>query len=125
MTRLLAAALLAALTTQPASAEQTGYAARYRPGLMERAAQIHGVSIPPGRELCASPTERLGTLLTVTSRVSGRVWPCIVVDIAHARDRAHILRRGIVIELPPAGAMHLCGTVRERPSQCPVIVRQQ
>jgi hypothetical protein len=122
MTRLMVAALLAALTTQPASADQMGYAARYRPGLMERAAQIHGVSIPPGRELCSSPTERLGTLLTVTSRISGSVWRCVVVDIAHARDRASILRRGIVIELPPIGAMHLCGSVRGRPSDCPVRV---
>lgn len=122
MTRLLFPFLLASLLVEPASAAHTGYAARYREGLMERAAEIHGVRVPPGRELCASPIERLGTLLTVTSRASGRVWRCVVVDIAHSRDRAAILRRGIVIELPPAGAMHLCGSVRQRPSDCPVSV---
>ena len=122
MSRLIAAALLAALTTQPASAEQTGYAARYRPGLMERAAEIHGVRVPAGRELCASPTQPLGTLLTVTSRISGHVWRCVVSDVAHPRDRAHILRRGIVIELPPAGALHLCASIVDPPRQCPVIV---
>src|SRR6187551_1902236 len=101
MARALVPLILSALLIQPAQAAQSGFAARYRPGLMERAAEIHGVRVPPGRELCASPLHPLGTLLTVTSRITGRVWSCIVGDIAHARDRAHILRRGIVIELPP------------------------
>lgn len=129
MKRLLLSALLAALLIEPASAAPMhGVAARYSSErLMRRAAEIHGVTVPRGYEVCASPIERLGTRLTITSRVRGRagaVWRCVVGDIAHPRDRATILRRGIIAELTPRGALHLCGTVRDRPEQCKVTVER-
>jgi hypothetical protein len=119
MMRLLVPVLLS--TLMPLAATQTGFAARYRSeGLMRRAAAVHGVTVPAGLEVCASPHLSLGTLITVRSRRG--VWRCIVGDVVHPRDRASILRRGIVVEVTPRGALRLCGTIREPPSQCPVEV---
>lgn len=124
MTRLLLPLLLAALLPMPVSAARTGYAARYRSeGLMRRAAVVHGVHVPAGLEVCASPHQPLGTVISVRSRRG--VWRCIVGDVAHPRDRASILRRGIVVELTPRGAMVICGSVREPPRQCPVTVTKE
>lgn len=129
MTRLLCAALMAMLCIAPASAERVhGFSARYATDAkMARAAALHRVEVPATRKMCASPFHPLGTLLTVTSRVrgrAGRTWRCVVVDVAHERDRATIIRRGIVIELPPSGAMHICGSVTEPPRQCVVSVER-
>jgi hypothetical protein len=121
---LAALALLTLAMPADASPSTAGYAARYRSDrLMWRAAEIHGVRVPPGRSVCASPTQKLGTLLKVVSRVKGRegrILRCIVGDIAHSRDRASIIRRGIVVELAPSGALHVCGTIAEPPAQCKV-----
>lgn len=123
MTRLLFPFLLASLLAQPASAAHTGYAARYRSeGLMRRAAAVHGVEVPAGLEVCASPHHALGTVITVRSSRRRTAWRCIVGDVPHARDRASIVRRGIVVEVTPRGALRLCGTVEEPPRQCPVTV---
>lgn len=121
MTRLLLSTLLASLLVEPASAAQSGYAARYRSeSIMRRAAAVHGVEVPAGLEVCASPHHPLGALITVRS--SRGVWRCIVGDVPHERDRASIVRRRIVVEVTPRGAMVLCGSVREPPRQCPVTV---
>lgn len=87
---------------------------------MRRAAAIHGVEVPLGVEVCASPYHPLGTLIEVKSVRRGTEWRCIVGDFPHPRDRASIVRRRIVVELTPRGAMHICGSVREPPRQCPV-----
>lgn len=119
MTRLLVPLLLAALL--PAAAPSHGFAARYRSeGLMRRAAAVHGVEVPAGMEVCAATHHPLGTVLTVRS--SRGVWRCVVGDIPARKDRAAIVRRNIVVELTPRGAMVLCGSVRERPEDCPVTV---
>lgn len=125
MTRLLLSALLAGLLVEPASAAQQGYAARYRSeGLMRRAAAVHGVEVPAGLEVCASPYHALGTIITVRSSRRGTSWRCIVGDVPHDRDRASILRRGIVVEVTPRGALRLCGSIQDPPSQCPVTVER-
>jgi len=123
VSRLMVAALLAALTTQPAVADQMGFAARYSSeAKMRRAAAVHGVSVPDGIEVCASAHHPLGSIITVRSVRRGTSWRCVVVDIPHPRDRASIIRRGIIVELTPRGAMHICGSVNEPPRQCPVEV---
>lgn len=123
MTRVLLSILLAVLLVEPASAAQTGYAARYRSEqVMRRAAELHGVDVPAGLEVCASPHQALGTVITVRSSRRGTSWRCIVGDVPHARDRASIVRRRIIVEVTPRGALRLCGTVQEPPSQCPVEV---
>jgi hypothetical protein len=119
---LILAALLAGLL-QPARAAQTGYAARYSTeAKMRRAAAVHGVEVPAGMEVCASPHHALGTLIEVRSRRRGATWRCIVGDVPRDHDRAAIVRRRIVVEVTPRGAMRLCGTVQEPPRQCPVEV---
>lgn len=123
MMRLLFPFLLASLLTRPASAADAGYAARYRSeGLMRRAAAVHGVTVPVGLEVCASPYHALGTVITVRSARQRTTWRCVVGDVPHARDRASIVRRGIVVEVTPRGALRLCGSVEEPPRQCPVTV---
>lgn len=123
MSRLLFPFLLASLLVEPASAAHTGFAARYRSeGLMRRAAAVHGVAVPAGMEVCASPHHALGTIITVRSSRRRTAWRCIVGDVPHARDRATIVRRGIVVEVTPRGAMALCGSIADPPRQCPVTV---
>lgn len=107
------------------AASMTGYAARYSSeAKMRRAARIHGVDVPNGMEVCASPHHALGTVITVRSARRKTAWRCIVGDVAHARDRAAIIERGIVIEVTPRGAMRLCGSVKDPPRQCPVTVER-
>lgn len=89
---------------------------------MRRAAAIHGVAVPDGMEVCAATYHPLGTMIEVHSRRRGTRWRCIVGDIPRARDRAAIEARGIIVEVTPRGAMVLCGSVRERPEDCPVTV---
>lgn len=123
MTRLLLSALLASLLAQSASAAHTGYAARYRSEqLMRRAAAVHGVEVPDGLEVCAATYHPLGTIITVRSSTRRTAWRCIVGDVPHARDRASIVRRNIIVEVTPRGAMRLCGSVEDPPRQCPVEV---
>lgn len=122
--RLLVVALLAMLAIEPATAgPRHGIAARYRSEqIMRRAAAVHGVEIPSGMEVCAATYHPLGTVIEVRSRRRGTVWRCVVGDVPHPNDRAAIVRRGIVVELTPRGAMEICGSVKERPERCPVTV---
>jgi len=124
MSRLMVAALLAALSTQLASASSSGVAARYSSeAKMRRAAAVHGVSVPDGLEVCAATFHPLGSIITVRSLRRGTSWRCVVGDVPHPRDRASIIRRRIIVELTPRGAMHICGSVLDPPRQCPVEVR--
>jgi hypothetical protein len=89
---------------------------------MRRAAAVHGVKVPDGMEVCAATYHALGTVIEVRSSRREASWRCIVGDVPHERDRAAIERRRIVVEVTPRGAMELCGSVRERPERCPVVV---
>ena len=128
MTRLLVTVLLAALTGYPlgvpASAASSGVAARYSSeAKMRRAAAVHGVTVPDGLEVCAATYHPLGTIITVRSLRRGSTWRCVVGDVPHPRDRASIIKRRIIVELTPGGAMHICGSVVDPPRSCPVEVR--
>lgn len=92
---------------------------------MRRAAALHGVEVPRGVEVCASPHHQLGTRIIVRSARRDTSWSCIVGDVAHPRDRAAIVRRGIVVEVTPRGAMVLCGSIVDPPRQCPVTVERE
>jgi hypothetical protein len=101
-----------------------GYAAHYGVGKMERAADIHGVP----RQACmvASSYYPLHTQLLVRTKFMSKAVVCVVADISHPRDIAHIRKRGIVIELG-AKNIHLCGLSRvgqEPPRKCPVEVQR-
>jgi hypothetical protein len=101
----------------------TGYAARYRKGLMARVAQRRGMA----QEKCmvAATHHPLGARLRVTGEVTGVSLSCRVVDIPHPRDRKTIERRGIIIEVSHENALAICGSTRQAPRDCPVrVVRE-
>lgn len=112
-------ALLLALLLPPvvAAHPQRGYAAYYRPGLMERVSRNRG--LPLVGCMIASPYERIGTWLTVRSAKGVR--RCRVTDVPQPRDRSAILRRGIVVELDYASNRALCPR-NEPPRRCAVEV---
>lgn len=121
MTRLLASVLITAILA-PAPAPRSGYAARYRPGLMHEVARNRGMT--PASCMVAATHEQLGAWLTVRGQRTGAVLTCLVVDVPAARDRAAIIRKGIVVELDHASAGIICGSTREPPSMCPVTVQR-
>jgi len=121
--RYLITALLALSLAAPSPVgATTGFAARYRIGLMEKVAVKRGIA--PVGCLVASPFERIGTRLRITSLVNERQRTCTVVDVAHPRDRARIIERGIVVELSHQDARTLCGSVVDPPRQCRVVVKR-
>jgi hypothetical protein len=129
MIRCTAKLVLAALTlhsTTPAMSQaQTGYAARYRQGQMERTAAIRHMQQPRGTCLIARLLPRdLGKWYTVTGLRTGHSRRCLVVDWAHPRDRGRIARRGIVAELRHEDAAYICGSVTDPPRQCPVTLQE-
>jgi len=123
VTRVMVAVLLAALTPLPASASSSGVAARYSSeAKMRRAAALHGITVPDGLEVCAATYHPLGSIITVRSLRRDSTWRCVVGDVPHPRDRASIIKRRIIVELTPRGAMHICGSVLDPPRSCPVEV---
>lgn len=98
--------------------EYDGFAAYYSPGVMEMVARNR--KLPAQQCMIASPLESIGTWVTVSSAKGGA--ECFVMDVAAARDRDNILRRGIVVELDWNTARRLCNT-RLSPRECPVRVQ--
>ena len=119
-------AVIASAAPMPAEAaknQRTGFAAHYRPGLMQRVARVRGMESVAC--MVASPHHRIGTWLTVTSHKFKKTLTCRVTDVPRAKDRATLLKRKIVVELDFNSATILCRIkrVRERPpSACPVVV---
>lgn len=117
MTRIALAVLLSVSLAAPA--QRSGYAARYRAGLMQQVSRNRG--LPIVRCMVASPYHPIGTWVTVSSKYGSR--RCRVTDVPHPKDRKAIVKRGIVIELDHNSALHLCGSIKEPPRKCPVTVR--
>lgn len=123
--RLLAHALLLGfvafiILAQAADAlplTQRGYAAHYRPGLMEQVARNR--KLPIVACMVASPHHAVGVWLTVESARGRRV--CRVTDVPHQKDRAAIVARKIIVELDHGSNRALC-PVNEPPRKCPVRV---
>lgn len=122
---LLLASLVAIMLAPGVAGAQArsrrGFAAHYRSGLMEQVARRRGLDAPAGSCLVASPFEAIGVRLAVRSARGSRV--CLVVDVAHPRDRPTIMRRQIVIELDFRTNGQLCPPA-ERPERCPVTVER-
>lgn len=116
-------ALLVALALPQSAGVETGLGARYSPGVMEMVARNRHMSQPPGTCMIARllPSD-LGHWFVVQSRRTGRQRTCIVMDYAHPRDRARIARRGIIAELRYEDAGYICGSVRQSPRECPIVV---
>jgi hypothetical protein len=98
----------------------TGYAARYRPGLMGEVADNRGIA----RTSCmvAATYEGIGTWVRVTGLTTRSARLCRVVDVPRDSDRGHLVARRIVIELDHTSAGIVCGSTREPPRSCPVEV---
>jgi hypothetical protein len=107
-----------AVVAQPAA--YRGFAAHYKPGLMEYVARKRG--LPTGGCLAASPYHRIGTRVSVESLTRGTALTCLIVDVPHPRDRAQVIRRGIIIELDYRSNGVLCYH-REPPRKCRVAVQ--
>lgn len=97
-----------------------GVAPHYAKNVMERVARHRGMEIAGC--MVSSPTEPLGTWLYVYGKATGALRYCQVTDVSHPRDVARHLRTGRVIELDFANTQALCGSTRERPEACPVVV---
>lgn len=101
-----------------ASEARSGFAAHYRPGLMEQVARRR--NLPDRGCLVASPYHGIGSRLEVASK-RGRLR-CLVADVPQPADRAAIVRRRIIVEFDFRSNARLC-PARERPENCPVLVR--
>lgn len=104
--------------------QHRGFAAHYRPGLMERVAQRR--SMPQTACMVATPHFALGSWVRVQSRKNGRSLRCRVTDVPQPRHLPLLRKRNIVVELNFASARILCNIRRsgqEPPRACPVIVR--
>lgn len=101
----------------------TGFAAHYRPGLMEQVSRVRGLQIVPC--MVASPHYRIGVWLTIESSKFKQKLECRVTDVPQPAHRKRLIQRKIVAELNFESAKILCGIKRLReapPTACPVVV---
>lgn len=104
-----------------AALRRAGFAAHYRPGVMEAVSRARG--LPLVDCMIASGQEPIGRWLTVSSTRARR--RCRVTDVCRPRDCTTIKRRRIVVELDFRSAQALCGIAtfgQAPPSACPVEV---
>lgn len=97
-----------------------GYAPHYSPKLMAKVA--HRRDIAAIGCLVSSPRYPLLTKLYVYGVKTHTLQACTVVDVSHPRDKARHLRTGREVELSWEDTLHLCGSRKGRPEDCPVIV---
>jgi hypothetical protein len=110
-------------TITAAPREYRGVAARYSPGTMIRVA--HNRGIPVENCMIAATHERIGTWVTVTGIRTKKSLTCLVVDVPAPKDRRTIERRNIVVEIQHKHAITLCGSTREPPRMCPVLISRR
>ena len=122
---LLIVALLVTLpgVVQAQPDQHRGFAAHYRPGLMEQVARRRGMS----QTACmvASPYYKLGEWITVESRKHRQRLRCRITDVPQPKHRAQLRKRTIVVELDFKSARILCKIARvgqEPPRACPVVL---
>lgn len=119
-------AIVCSLVSPPAVAaprERRGFAAHYRPGLMEKVAQRR--RMPVVRCMVASPHQKLGAWVMVRSTKREQELKCRVTDVPRKGHRAALIRRKIVVELDFKSAKVLCGIKYSGhlpPRACPVVV---
>ena len=104
---------------------QTGRAVRYSPGHMQRVAAIRDIGAQPHMAAYTYATDDdMGRLwIEVEGVNTGRRLRFLVVDLPQPRDKANLIKRGILVEMDyESGAMicgkHWQGAARE----CPVTI---
>lgn len=127
MRSLIGLALL--LLIAPAPTEwQEGLAVKYSEGVMERVSRNRG--IPPQPCMVAytyARDEDMGKLwLEVEGLTTGVKRRCLAVDLPKpGRDKANLIRRGIIIELDAHSGETICGAAwHGKATECPVRVRK-
>ncbi len=98
-----------------------GFAPRYSPHLMQRVAERRGIELN-GRIAVSSAYYPLGTELWIWGVNTHTLKLAVVVDISHPRDMARHRRTKRLIEIAHEDAMSICGSVKSKPTDCPVIV---
>ncbi len=102
--------------------QRTGFAAHYRPGLMEKVARQRGLEVVAC--MVASPHHKIGVWLSIHSPKRKQTLKCRVTDVPQKAHRPALIRKGIVVELDFESAKILCGIKRPReapPSACKVV----
>ncbi len=120
LTGVLAGAMPAAVHAAPE--QRTGFAAHYRPGLMQLVARKRSLEIVAC--MVASPHQRIGTWMSIHSPKHEKTLDCRVTDVPKARHRSALIKKGIVVELDFESATLLCGITRPRelpPHACKVV----
>jgi len=120
---LLALVLMLAPALLPEMAKgRRGYAAHYRPNLMERVSRNRGLPIVD----CMIAAEgRIGQWLNVRSRINGNVERCRITDVCAPRDCPRLRKAGIIVEFGWPAARRFCVLRRygeKPPRDCPVEV---
>ncbi len=117
--------LFASLSVDLVNARQqhSGFAAHYRPGLMDQVSRRRGMPRVPC--MIASPYYALGTWVSVRSRKNAKTLHCRITDVPQPHHRARLQKRKIVVELDFRSATILCDIRRqnqEPPHACPVVL---
>ena len=102
-----------------------GYAAHYRPDVMEQVSANRNMPIVDC--MIATAYADLGDWVIVTSHVTGATLTCRVTDIPQDYDRQSIIERGIVVEFGWANTPMMCNLShygQEPPSACPVSLQR-
>lgn len=100
---------------------------RYAPGLMAQVARNRG--IPPQSCMVAythaTDADMGVTWLEVEGRETGVRRRCLVTDLPRpGRDKANLIRRGVIVELDAESGRIVCGASWSgKASECPVRVR--
>jgi hypothetical protein len=97
-----------------------GFAPHYAPGVMERVARHR--HLEQTACMVASPTQPIGSWVWVYGKQTGALLHCKVVDTSETRDRPRHLRTRRYVELDFQSAKIICGSTRDRPERCPVVV---
>jgi hypothetical protein len=122
---LMPLVLFATLSVNAAQAreQRVGFAAHYRPGLMDQVARRRGMPRVPC--MVASPHYALGSWVKVRSQKNARFLYCRVTDVPQPYHRARLAQRKIVVELDFKSATFLCNirwVKQEPPRTCPVVL---
>lgn len=78
--------------------------------------------IEPAACMVSSPRYPVGTWVYVWGVRTKVLRHCKVVDVSHPRDKARHLRTGREVEISFENTAQLCGSTKERPERCPIIV---
>lgn len=74
--------------------------------------------------MIAATYERIGAWVVVEGVRTGKSAECLVVDVPAQHHRRAIERKGIAVEVAAEWAVPLCGSAKEPPRLCPVIIRR-